>query len=134
MNKTLILPLPCTPSIQIELEEVKGKRKLVVINTNGGMAGGSIAVVGKVARLKDGLYQIHLSESNRTMTVNPSCLNRMESATLWKQVHFHNNPNWPSPRITYFYGLGDVKFTQTNVYGNRPPKSEIWSEIKETNC
>lgn len=130
------LTLPCTPSKEIELEELPhlgGPNYLVTINSNGGMAGGVVKVVGTVIERQD-IITISLFASKRSIQTSSRWVSKMEPVRLYRQVHIHENPNKPSPQIRYFYAKGHLKLKQSTRRPDSKTTGPLWSIIDQVNC
>jgi len=126
---------PCTPAISTSLENL-GKRKLIAVNENGGMGGGCSKLVCEISSMNNQLIEIRLTESNRTMTVNPAWVSYIEDVTLYKRTHFHDNPNFSNKKlIDYMYAMGQDQIVLVQeIVHDELKNSELCKCIKSSYC
>jgi hypothetical protein len=119
MSKTIRLYSWLAPVISYQGEKI-GQRSYVVVNTNGGMAGGSLRYFGIISPCKrkgfKGFITIKLTETNKEVDINPTSVRSIEEVMVWKEKIVHNNPNYKGDRIKYFAtGLNIAHILFTNV-------------------
>ena len=129
--------IPCTPAISTELLLI-GPRSLIIVNSNGGIGGGSQRLVCQegLTPKNSKMLKVELTESKRKLEINEAWISSMENVNLYRQTHVHQNENMgPSPMITYFYAKGDVILTQGHGRPSaRLNKHPMYSTVNVENC
>lgn len=129
---------PCAPANSTKLEKL-GERSFIILNAMGGMGGSSYKFVAKIldkSKQIDNFIKIKLTESNRTLRINPDWISLIEDVTLYKRTHTHFNNNYKSPTmIDYMFAKGGEEIVLVKEFMPDDLKSsKLCFYIEEDKC
>lgn len=132
IDKTIVLGPPCSQGISTSLKLI-GTRNRYSINVNSGIGGSQLHLIGLRGKTKN---EVELTESKRSMVINPLSLTTTETVKLYKQTHVHTNPNIKSPLITYLYTLGEMVLEQSTkeVESLDSYKKSMYGKVQKNYC
>lgn len=138
-DKTLTLDFPFSPCISHTFRKI-GIRSKVTHHNFGGFAGGESNYFGLTRSCNrlgfTNFITVDMSESGRSLDLNPSDITKVETVILWEETIYHDNPYCEEKHIvSYFYTSTDIEQVKSSgKQGTRKIAPSTTTKIELNNC